>query len=279
MGAAGTAAARAQTLGPTLGMDQATAHRRYPMAGACRCAVAGRACLLGLLASGVLAVPPLATRRHLGDHPGRAASTGRGCRADGRQAGVDSTVLRAHQHSAGGRRLGDKQAEPPGGRTPEPDDHALGRSQGGLSTKLHLACGQSRCRWWSPPGSGATLPSSRWTWPGSESPALAAGTRAPGLSGRAQTRLTRPGRSGLTCGAGASRPRSPNRPTRPATDGGAGTAVAGRPGSIRSTTASAMRWSAASTGSNATGHWPPGSTSSPSATRSTVHIGTINEWL
>jgi transposase len=52
---------------------------------------------------------------------------------------VDSTVARAHQHAAGARRRPDLQVEPPGD---EPDDHALGRSRGGLSTKLHLACEQ-----------------------------------------------------------------------------------------------------------------------------------------
>lgn len=36
------------------------------------------------------------------------------------------------------------QAEPPGGVTVEPDDHALGRSRGGLTTKLHLACEQGQ---------------------------------------------------------------------------------------------------------------------------------------
>ncbi|MFE5297217.1 IS5 family transposase [Streptomyces sp. NPDC056632] len=45
---------------------------------------------------------------------------------------VDSTVCRAHQHAAGPR----KRGRP--GQT-EPDDHALGRSRGGLSTKVHLA--------------------------------------------------------------------------------------------------------------------------------------------
>ncbi|MFD9684492.1 IS5 family transposase [Kitasatospora sp. NPDC059088] len=44
---------------------------------------------------------------------------------------VDSTVCRAHQHAAGARK-GDH------GRG-EPADHALGRSRGGLSTKVHLA--------------------------------------------------------------------------------------------------------------------------------------------
>jgi transposase len=44
---------------------------------------------------------------------------------------VDGTVVRAHQHAAG--------AKPAGPATPtEPADHALGRSQGGFSTKVHL---------------------------------------------------------------------------------------------------------------------------------------------
>ena len=55
---------------------------------------------------------------------------------------VDSTVARAHQHAAGARRRGDLQAEPPGGVADEPADHRLGRSRGGLTTKVHLACEQ-----------------------------------------------------------------------------------------------------------------------------------------
>jgi transposase len=39
---------------------------------------------------------------------------------------------------------GDLQAEPPGGVTVEPDDHALGRSRGGWTTKLHLGCEQGQ---------------------------------------------------------------------------------------------------------------------------------------
>ncbi|WP_425357057.1 IS5 family transposase [Streptomyces inhibens] len=50
---------------------------------------------------------------------------------------VDSTIVRAQQHSAGARKKG-----PPAG---EPHDHALGRSRGGLSTKIHLAA-DARCR-------------------------------------------------------------------------------------------------------------------------------------
>lgn len=58
---------------------------------------------------------------------------------------VDSTIARAHQHAAGARRDDHAQVEPPGGiAAAEPADHALGRSRGGLTTKLHLACEQGR---------------------------------------------------------------------------------------------------------------------------------------
>ena len=44
----------------------------------------------------------------------------------------------AHQHAAGARQRGVLQREPPGGAAAEPADRALGRSGGGLSTKVHL---------------------------------------------------------------------------------------------------------------------------------------------
>ncbi|MFF3088808.1 IS5 family transposase [Streptomyces nojiriensis] len=50
---------------------------------------------------------------------------------------VDSTIVRAHQHAAGARQKG-LPAD-------EPADHALGRSRGGLTTKIHLAA-DGRCR-------------------------------------------------------------------------------------------------------------------------------------
>ncbi|MBT2457405.1 IS5 family transposase [Streptomyces sp. ISL-86] len=56
---------------------------------------------------------------------------------------VDSTVCRAHQHAAGARKK-DLQKEPPGGLVAEPDDHGLGRSRGGLTTKIHLATEQGQ---------------------------------------------------------------------------------------------------------------------------------------
>jgi transposase len=54
---------------------------------------------------------------------------------------VDSTINRAHQHAAGARRRPHEQVEPPGD---EPADHGLGRSRGGWTTKIHLACEQGR---------------------------------------------------------------------------------------------------------------------------------------
>lgn len=60
------------------------------------------------------------------------------------EVNVDSTVCRAHQHAAGARRDGAGQKEPPGGVGTEPEDHGLGRSRGGFSTKIHLACEQGQ---------------------------------------------------------------------------------------------------------------------------------------
>ncbi|MGW3865141.1 transposase [Streptomyces sp. NPDC005047] len=39
---------------------------------------------------------------------------------------------------------GDLQKEPPGGVVAEPADHGLGRSRGGLTTKVHLAVEQEQ---------------------------------------------------------------------------------------------------------------------------------------
>jgi transposase len=75
--------------------------------------------------------------------------TGLQARADaagliGWDVSVDSTIARAHQHAAGARTRPDRQNEPPGGVAREPADHALGRSRGGLTTKVHLACEQGQ---------------------------------------------------------------------------------------------------------------------------------------
>ncbi|MFT4234210.1 MAG: IS5 family transposase, partial [Microbacterium sp.] len=52
---------------------------------------------------------------------------------------IDSTIARVHQHGA---TLARDTGAVPNHKNPqvEPPDHAIGRSRGGLTTKLHLAC-------------------------------------------------------------------------------------------------------------------------------------------
>jgi transposase len=61
------------------------------------------------------------------------------------EVSVDSTIARAHQHAAGARTRPQEQKQPPGGVAgDEPADHGLGRSRGGLTTKIHLSCEQGQ---------------------------------------------------------------------------------------------------------------------------------------
>ncbi|MFE5690546.1 IS5 family transposase [Streptomyces sp. NPDC056512] len=53
---------------------------------------------------------------------------------------VDSTVNRAHQHAAGARKKGAPEGDELEDPASSADDQALGRSRGGLTTKVHLAC-------------------------------------------------------------------------------------------------------------------------------------------
>ncbi|GGZ20874.1 DDE transposase [Streptomyces olivaceoviridis] len=57
---------------------------------------------------------------------------------------VDSTVCRAHQHAAGAAKSGTSKKEPPGGVFVQPADHGLGRSRGGLTSKIHLVVEQGQ---------------------------------------------------------------------------------------------------------------------------------------
>ncbi|MGW8766087.1 IS5 family transposase [Streptomyces sp. NPDC055815] len=56
---------------------------------------------------------------------------------------VDSTIARAHQHAAGARKRGICRSSCPAASSPSPD-HGLGRSRGGLTTKIHLAVEQAQ---------------------------------------------------------------------------------------------------------------------------------------
>jgi transposase len=107
--------------------------------------MAGRADDLRIVAGGVWAVPPLAAGRGVGsDRDGAAGARGRrGVDHLGCQRGLD------HRPGASARcwraEKGGDQREPPGGAgDPEPEDHALGRSRGGWTTKLHLATEQGQ---------------------------------------------------------------------------------------------------------------------------------------
>jgi transposase len=96
----------------------------------------------GLVAAGVRPVPPLAAGWDLGAGADRAAGPGGRRGADHRRrAGGFHGGAGAPARGRGAEK-GDLQAEPPGGVTAEPDDHGLGRSRGGLSAKIHLACEQ-----------------------------------------------------------------------------------------------------------------------------------------
>ncbi|MEU1482993.1 IS5 family transposase [Streptomyces sp. NPDC005752] len=57
---------------------------------------------------------------------------------------VDSTVCRAHQHAAGAPKKGICSASRPAGSTASRNDHGLGCSRGGLTTKIHLATEQGQ---------------------------------------------------------------------------------------------------------------------------------------
>ncbi|MGW7482083.1 IS5 family transposase [Nonomuraea muscovyensis] len=56
---------------------------------------------------------------------------------------VDSSIARAHQHAAGARKRGICRSSRPAEST-GPADHGLGRSRGGLTTKMHLAAEQGQ---------------------------------------------------------------------------------------------------------------------------------------
>lgn len=153
--------------------------------------------------------------------------------------------------------------EPPGGTTVEPADHGLGRSRGGLTTKLHLAVEQRQ-----KPMSIVITAGQRGDSPQFE-PVLDK-VRVPRIGpGRPRTRpnrvradkayASRKNRAYLRLTV--SDAPSQTRPTRPATARSAALAAAGHRSSTRSTTVSAMRSNAASTASRGTGPGPRGTTS------------------
>ena len=134
------------------------------------------------------------------------------------QVSVDSTVCRAHQHAAGARKDGDAQREPPGGTRAEPADHGLGRSRGGFSTKVHLACeqGQKPLAVIVTAGQRGDAPQFTAVMDAIAVP-RPAGARGPGRTGCWRTGPMPPGRSAAGCAGTASRPPSPSPRTGSAT--------------------------------------------------------------
>ena len=183
---------------------------------------------------------------------------------------VDSGTARAHQHAAGARKDPAAQKEPPGGTgAPEPADHALGRSRGGLTSKFHLACEQGQKplavivtagHRHDSPQFTVVLDAIRVARPASGGP-------APARTGSWRTRPTAPALTALGSAAAAFAAPSPRKPTRPPTGRRRAAQEAGRLPSTPSGTSSATPWNAASTASSATAPSPPATTSSPSATR------------
>ena len=252
-------------------VDEAAAHRRDPVADPDRRAVAGRPAGYGPWQSvyGLF-------RRWQRDGTWRKILTALQALADAAgqvtwDVSVDSGTARAHQHAAGARKDGGAQKEPPGGTgAPEPADHGLGRSRGGLTSKVHLACEQGQKplsviitagQRGDSPQFTVVLDAIRVPRPGQR-----AGP-APARTGSWRTRPTAPAPTALTCAAAASAAPSRRKPTRSANRKKKGSSGAARPPSTPSGTSSATPWSAASTGSSATAPSPPATTSSPSATR------------
>jgi Transposase DDE domain len=163
---------------------------------------------------------------------------------------------------------GDEQVEPPStDHDIEPNDHGLGWSRGGLTTKLHLACEQGQR-----PLSLIVTAGQAGDSPQLE-PVLEA-IRVPRQGcGRPRCRPDRvlgdkaySSRANRAYrGGGASPRRSRSRRIRSATGDDVVQPVVGRRRSARRPTSSATPWSAA-TDSSATGRSPPASTNSPSTT-------------
>ena len=218
-----------------------------------------------------------------GTGAGRAAGRGRRRRRD-RLAGVGGLLdhRRVHQHGAtaevrGSRATGSRSIahrgrtgrndKERGRRRDEPDDHAIGRSRGGLTTKTHAARRRRTAgRWCSfvTPGAGRGL----------TGPAAAAGP-ARGRSHRTGSAPHHPDRA--AGGQGLLQPQAPRpaasprhhrrhpgtrRPGR-APQAAEAPAAAGRSASTPSTTGTATSSNGSSTGSRTGAAWPPATTNTP----------------
>ena len=144
VGSAGAVVAGGREAGAAAGASQTAVDRRHTVADPGRYAVARCSGTVRVLADRIRAVPALAARRNLEAHPGAAPGPGGRRRAD--RLGC---VGRLHDRPCpparcGRAEKGGLQKEPPGGVGIEPEDHGLGRSRGGLTTKVHLAVEQGQ---------------------------------------------------------------------------------------------------------------------------------------
>jgi transposase len=178
---------------------------------------------------------------------------------------VDSTIVRAHSHAAGVRRHPQAQVSPPTG---EPANHALGRSRGGFSTKVHLAVETRR-----KPLAAVLTPGQAADSP--QFVPVLTRIRVPRRRGRPRTRPTRvladkaysarANRAYLRRrGIKATIPVKADQQRHRRKKGSAG---AGRRHSTGACTGCGTRSSAGSAGSSSTAGSPPAMTSWPSATR------------
>src|SRR5437667_6371092 len=269
VGCAGAVAAQGQEVRSPAVVDQASAHQRHPVAYPYRCAVARCSGSVRALADRLRPVAALAARRHVEADPGPVAGPGR-------RAGVDYLGRVGGLHrgpgapARGGRgEKGGLQKDKPGGIDTEPADHGLGRSRGGLTTKVHLACEQGQ-----KPLSIVITAGQRGDSP--QFQAVLDGIRVPRLGpGRPRTRPDRvladkayssKANRALLRQRGI-RPPSRSKTTRPPTAARRDPRAGAHPPSTRRSTNNATPWNAASTASSATGRWPPDTTNSPCATK------------
>ena len=103
----------------------------------------------------------------------------------------------------------------------EPTDHGLGRSRGGLTTKVHLACeqGQKPLSVVITAGQRGDSPQFQVVLGRIAVPRPGRGGPAPGRTGSGPTRPTDPAPTAPTCGDAGSGARSRRRPTNPPPQG------------------------------------------------------------
>src|SRR5437588_9254608 len=131
VGAAAATASTAATPPWPPGCGSSPHHQWHSLAGSDGRSLAGPAKGLWTVADGGHPLLSLATRRHLGPHSGRVAGT----RRPGREAGLAIASCRWHHCSSASARGWCAKKGIDHLRYP---DEALGRSQGGFSTKIHI---------------------------------------------------------------------------------------------------------------------------------------------